>query len=77
MKFDKNHLVDISSLTKSEVPVFLDFLELERERHMRTVEMCGNWVELWGSEFKRQLDEVDHIDKGIEKVNKKFGLEGK
>ncbi len=77
MKFNKNHLVDISSLTKSEVPVFLGFLELERERHMRTVEMCGAWVDLWGSEFKRQLGEVDHIDKGIEEVNKRFGLEEK
>ena len=41
---------------------------------MRTVIMCTDWAQLWISEFKRQMEEVEHIDRGIEQVNKKFGL---
>ena len=77
MRFSKEHLVDIPKLTLAEVPVFLDFLALERVLHMKNVEMCGAWIALWGSEFKRQLEEVENIDRGIEQVNKKFGLEEK
>ena len=77
MKFNKQHLVDIKSLTLSEAQVFLGFLYLERERHLRTAERCNVWCELWHSEFKRQMEEVEHIDGGIEEVNKKFRLEEK
>ena len=70
MRFNKEHLVDIPRLTLDEVPVFLDFLALERVRHMKTVEMCGAWIELWHSEFKRQLEEVEHIDRGLEEVRR-------
>ena len=77
MKFNKQHLVDIKSLTRLEAQVFLGFLYLERERHLKTAEKCNAWCELWHSELVRQMDEVKHIDRGIEGVNEKFGLEDK
>ena len=77
MRFDKEHLVDIKTLTKGEAEVFLGFLLLERERHLETALKCDTWEKLWHSEAKRQMEEVVHIDGGIEKVNKRFGLEEK
>ena len=77
MRFDKKHLVDIKTLTETEAKVFLGFLWLERERHIKTAEKCNTWCELWLSEAHRQLEEVEHIDSGIEEVNKKFGWEEK
>ena len=74
MRFNKQHLVDIPSLTKIEAQVFLGFLLLERERHLETALKCDTWEELWHSEARRQMEEVVHIDQGIEQVNKKFGL---
>jgi len=75
MKFDKNHLVDIESLTKDEARIFLAFLWLERERHTQTARRCNTWAELWVSEAQRQMEGVEHIDGGIEEVEKKFKLE--
>ncbi len=75
MKFDKNHLVDIKSLTATEAGVFLEFLRRERQRHVVTANRCAVRVELWTSEYKRQREEVVRIDGGIERVNKKFGWE--
>ena len=75
MKFNKQHLVDIKSLTEKEAQVFLEFLASERRRHLRTAETCGAREELWHSELVRQVDEVKHIDEGIKQVNKKFGWE--
>ena len=72
MKFDKKHLVVIESLNEVEAQAFLSFLELERERHIKTAGMCKAWIDLWNSEFKRQLDEVNHIDEGIKRVKEKF-----
>ena len=69
MKFNKQHLVDIPSLTLNEVPVFLGFLYLERERHIKTAERCNAWCELWHSEMIRQVEEVKHID-GIRADNR-------
>ena len=77
MRFSKDHLVDIKALTRTEAQVFLGFLYLERERHIKTAEKCNTWAELWLSEAQRQQEEVEHIDNGIAKVNKKFGLEEK
>ncbi len=77
MKFDKEHLVEISKLTRGEAEVFVRFLALEKERHLCAVALCRTWVELWRSEEERQLEEVRHIDGGIEKVNKKFGWKEK
>ena len=77
MKFSKDHLVDIKSLTVDEADVFLEFLLLERERHLLTAKRCTAWCDLWHSEACRQVEEVKHIDRGIEEVNKKFGLEEK
>lgn len=77
MKFNKKHLVAIKSLTKEEAQVFLGFLYLERERHIKTLAQCIAWGELWHSESKRQLEEVQHIDGGIDEVEKKFGWENK
>jgi len=75
MKFNKQHLVDIKSLTPSEAQVFLGFLYLERERHIKALERCLTWGELWHSESVRQMDEVKHIDGGIKQVKEKFGWE--
>ena len=77
MIFDKEHLVDIPSLTEDEAYVFLGFLEIERARHKKTADGCADWCELWDSELKRQIGEVKHIDRGIAEVNKKFGWEEK
>ena len=77
MRFSKEHLVDIPKLTLDGAHVFIGFLWLERERHIKAAERCNVWCQLWGSEFVRQLEEVKHIDRGIAEVNKKFGLEGK
>ena len=77
MKFNKQHLVDIPNLTLLEVPVFINFLTLERARHIETAEMCLAWIELWQSELKRQKEEVEHIDRGAEEVRVKFKMEKK
>ena len=77
MKFDKQHLVDIKSLTFSEAQVFMGFLWLERERHIKAAERCNTWAELWLSEAERQCEEIEHIDRGLAEVKKKFGLEVK
>ena len=69
--------MDIKTLTRDEAQVFLEFLRLERKRHMDTVKKCDTWMLLWLSEQKRQWEEVEHIDGGIAEVNKKFGLEEK
>ncbi len=37
------------------------------------MDRCSTWDMLWNSELMRQLEEVEHIDGGIEEVNKKFG----
>ena len=50
MRFSKDHLVDIKALTRTEAQVFLGFLYLERERHIKTAEKCNTWAELWLSE---------------------------
>ena len=75
MKFDKEHLVKIGSLAPLGAGVFLDFLLLERRRHMATIAMCETFIELWGSELKRQVEEVQHIDNGIKQIKEKFGYE--
>ncbi len=77
MKFSKDHLVDIKSLTELEGPIMLGFLRMERTRHLETAEKCSARSELWGSEYKRQCEEVKHIDRGIAEVYKKFGWEEK
>ena len=77
MRFNKNHLVDIKSLTESEARIFIRFLWLERKRHIKAADRCSVWDMLWNSEIMRQLEEVEHIDGGIEEVNKKFGWEEK
>ena len=77
MRFSKEHLVDIPKLTLDEAHVFIGFLWLGRERHIKTTERCNTWAELWLSEAERQVEEVKHIDRGIAEVKKKFGLEGK
>ncbi len=73
MRFNKQQLVDIKTLTKIEGEEFRDFLQKERERHIETAIRCSVRSELWLSELKRQNEEVEHIDGGIEEVNKKFG----
>lgn len=73
MKFSKEHLVDIKSLTGDEACIFLTFLEIERARHLKTAVQCDTWEKLWHSEARRQMEEVLHIDRGIAEVNKKFG----
>ena len=73
MKFNKQHLVDIKSLTKIEAEEFSVFLKVEKERHQETAFRCSVRVVLWGSELDRQIEEVAHIDRGIAEVNKKFG----
>ncbi len=74
MKFSKQHLVDIKTLTESEAQVFLGFLYLERERHIKAAERCNTWCELWHSEMTRQIDEVRHIDDGVKQVQKRFQI---
>lgn len=75
MRFNKEHLVDIKTLTRAEAQIFWGFLWLERERHIKTAERCNTWAELWVSEAQRQMEEVEHIDGGIDEINKKFKLE--
>ena len=77
MKFNKQHLVDIKSLTEKEAIVFIEFLGYERRRHLHTAETCSARATLWASEAERQIEEVEHIDRGIAEVNKKFGWEEK
>ncbi len=75
MKFNKDHLVDIESLTRPEAYMFLEFLSMERDRHLATALGCSTRAALWQSEHLRQLEEVKHIDGGIEEVKKRFGIE--
>ena len=77
MKFSKQHLVDIKSLTETEAKIFLEFLRYERRRHAITANKCATWADLFDSEHARQGEEVEHIDRGIAEVNKKFGWEEK
>ena len=44
---------------------------------MDTAIKCQVWAQLWDSEFERQMEEVKHIDGGIDEVTKKFKLEEK
>ncbi len=53
------------------------FLQVERDRHIKTAERSATLMELWQSEAVRQLEEVKHIDEGIAEVNKRFGWEKK
>ncbi len=67
--------MDIKSLTSDEVGVFLGFLYLERERHLKTALKCDAWCQLWLSEAQRQQEEVEHIYGGIAEVKERFGIE--
>ena len=74
MRFDKKtHKVKMETLNDIQAGVYLNFLLLERIRHMSTVEMCGAWIDFWHSEFERQCEEVKKIDERIKQVKEKFG----
>lgn len=69
---EKTHKVKIRTLNDTTADVYLEFLLLEKRRHQDTLEMCGAWIELWHSEFQRQLNDVWKIDERIREVKERF-----
>ncbi len=74
MKFDRENLVDIESLSLDEAKIFLAFLRIEQQRHREAGEAGQTWIAFWTSEMIRQQKEVEHIDRGIKQTKERFGL---
>ncbi|KKM07232.1 hypothetical protein LCGC14_1735970 [marine sediment metagenome] len=83
MKFDKNHKVIFSSLTKEESVAFISFLEKEIERHgMALADALANTsnrgeAPFWDSAILRHNEDVSDIEVLIETVEHWFSLKGK
>lgn len=71
MKFNKHHKVIIDTLNIIQGEEFVEFLRRERSRHLEIYIRCDARAQFWGSEAKRQFEEIAKLDKRLNKVKRK------
>ena len=91
MKFDDNDMVILGSINATEATAYICFLYAERARHgveaertrmVQLYRVTSNdfteaWRELWRSEERRHLKDIEMIDEKIQEVRERFNLEEK
>lgn len=82
-KRNKYFMIDEKLLDKDESKEFISCLELEKLRHevsklecLRKIELSSSllFLTFWFSSFKRHIQDIEMIDKSINYLKSKWGL---